>query len=112
MEHFIGCLKKYADFTGRARRQEFWMFVLVYVILSIVVSVVDMLLGTWVLGTIFSLALLIPSLAVTARRLHDTGRTGWWQLLMFIPLIGWIILIIFEVQDSHDDNQYGPNPKA
>ena len=112
MKHFIGCLKKYADFTGRARREEYWMYTLVYLILNVIISVYEYQTGGMILGFLFSFGLLLPSLAVGARRLHDTGRTGWWQLIMLIPVIGVIVLIIFYCQDSHDDNDYGPNPKA
>jgi uncharacterized membrane protein YhaH (DUF805 family) len=112
MEYFLGAYKKYADFTGRARRKEFWMFVLFYFIVSIVLGIVDSIIGFQLLGLLFSLGSLIPSLAIGARRLHDTGRSGWWQLLYLIPLIGLIIMIVFLVQDSHPDNEYGPNPKA
>lgn len=82
MDHFIGCIKRYADFTGRARRQEFWMYVLVYFLLSLAVSLVDYVLGTGILGLVFSLGLLLPTIAVTARRLHDIDRSGWWQLII------------------------------
>ena len=112
MEYFLGAYKKYADFTGRARRKEFWMFVLFYFIVSIVLGIVDSIIGFQLLGLLFSLGSLIPSLAIGARRLHDTGRSGWWQLLYLIPLIGLIIMIVFLVQDSHPDNEYGPNPTA
>lgn len=112
MEYFIDALKKYADFSGRARRKEYWMFVLFYLIFYIVFTVVDTFLGTFLLAVIFSLALFVPSISIAARRLHDTGRTGWWQLIALIPLIGAIVLIVFLVQDSHDDNKYGPNPKS
>ncbi|MGB2518518.1 DUF805 domain-containing protein [Shewanella algae] len=112
MEHFIGAIKKYADFTGRARRTEYWMFTLFYIIFSLVVSAIDYALGTTVLGLIYSLGLLLPSIAVTARRLHDTDRSGWWQLLAFIPIIGWIVLLVFYCQDSEvGDNRFGSNPK-
>ena len=111
MEYFLGAYKKYADFTGRARRQEFWMFILFYFIVSIVLGIIDSILGMQILGLLFSLGSLIPSLAIGARRLHDTGRSGWWQLLYIIPLIGLIIMIVFLVQDSQPDNEYGPNPK-
>ncbi len=112
MEYFTDALKRYADFTGRTRRKGYWMFVLFYIIFYIAASVVDYMLGTMFIGMIYSLALLIPSIAIAARRLHDTGRTGWWQLIGLIPLIGLIVLLIFYVQDSQDgDNDYGPNPK-
>lgn len=112
MEYFVRALKKYAEFSGRATRTEYWMYALFYIIFYIVASLIDGLLNTYFITSILSLALAIPSISVTARRLHDTGRTGWWQLISLIPLIGIIVLIVFLVQDSHEDNEYGPNPKA
>ena len=111
MKHFIGAFKKFADFSGRAQREEYWMFVLFYLIFSIILAVIDIVVGTAVLATIFGLVMLIPSISIAARRLHDTGRTGWWQLLI-ITGIGLIVLLVFMVLDSHDENKYGPNPKA
>ena len=124
MNWYIGVLKKYAVFSGRARRKEYWMFVLFNMIFSFVAGFIDGIFlpnlgidagGTkiGVLGTIYGLAVLIPGLAVAVRRLHDTNRTGWWLLIALVPFIGAIILIIFYVQDSQPgDNKYGPNPKA
>ena len=112
MDYFIGALKKYADFTGRARRKEYWMFYFIYMILIIVISVLDAVLSVGVFSIIFTLGMLIPSISIAARRLHDTGRSGWWQLIAFIPLIGLIILIVFLAQDGHDANEYGENPKS
>ena len=114
------CLtQKYVDFSGRARRSEYWYFVLFGIIVGVVAGIIDGILGTrgtaggtGLVGAITSLALLLPNLGVGARRLHDTGRSGWWLLIGLIPLIGWIVLIVFFVQDSHPDNQYGPNPKG
>jgi uncharacterized membrane protein YhaH (DUF805 family) len=111
MEHFFGAFKKYADFSGRARRQEYWMFILIYMIIYIVLAVLDETVGTMVLGLVFILVTLIPSISIATRRLHDTGRSGWWQLIALIPLIGTIVLIVFLAQNSHDENAYGPNPK-
>ena len=108
MDYFIGALKKYADFTGRARRTEYWMYILIYMIINIVLAV----LCLDFISMIFGLGLLIPSLSIGARRLHDTGRSGWWQLIYLVPLIGVIVMIIFLAQDSHDTNDYGVNPKA
>jgi uncharacterized membrane protein YhaH (DUF805 family) len=112
--------ERYALFNGRAMRTEFWMFQLFNFLISIVLAIVDAILGTdgggtspGVIGGLYSLAVLIPSLAVGSRRLHDTNRSGWWQLLYLIPVIGWIVLLIFFVQDSDaGENQHGPNPKA
>jgi uncharacterized membrane protein YhaH (DUF805 family) len=113
------CLQKYVGFSGRARRSEYWWFFLFTVLVSMVASVLDSILGTMsdttnvgLIGSIASLALLLPSIAVAIRRLHDTSRSGWWILIGLIPIVGWIILIVFYCQDSHGENQYGPSPKA
>lgn len=111
MNWYIEVLKKYVVFTGRARRKEYWFFVLFSFIITSVLSFIDMNLGIG-LASIYSLAVLLPSIAVLVRRLHDTGRSGWWALLMLIPLIGAIVLIVFTVQDSKPGkNQFGNNPK-
>jgi uncharacterized membrane protein YhaH (DUF805 family) len=120
MDWFIGALKKYAVFEGRARRREYWFYALFVLIISLVLNIVDRFTGTYnaayetgLLGGLFALAVLIPSLAVGARRLHDTGRSGWWLLIGLIPIVGMIVLIIFFVMDSQPGtNQYGPNPKG
>jgi uncharacterized membrane protein YhaH (DUF805 family) len=108
MEHFVSALEKFADFNGRATRTAYWMFVLI----SIIIQVILTLLGFETIAAIIILLLIIPKISVGARRLHDTGRSGWWQLIHFVPLIGLIVMIVFLVQDSVDDNEYGPNPKA
>ena len=105
------CFSKYADFTGRARRSEFWfwsLFTFIVVVLLCCIPVIG-----WILLPIAGIAFIIPSLAVGARRLHDTGKSGWWWLINLIPTVGTIILIVFWVQDSNaGENQYGANPKA
>ena len=114
MNWYLKVLKKYAVFQGRARRAEFWYFVLFNFIISFVLAFIEGLLAenSGVLTGLYSLAILIPNLAVSARRLHDTGRSGWWLLIGLIPLIGAIVLIVFWCQDSQPgDNEYGPNPK-
>lgn len=116
MQWYVEVLKKYAVFDGRAHRTEFWMFVLVSVIISIVLGVIDGIIGTYgaaggLLQGIYSLAVLLPSLGVGARRLHDIGRSGWWLLLGLIPLVGIIILIVWWAQEGDaQPNQYGSNP--
>jgi uncharacterized membrane protein YhaH (DUF805 family) len=110
MEYFLDAFRRYADFTGRATRQQYWMYVLIYVVISVVLSIIDAAIGTMVLAAIFSVVMLVPSISIATRRLHDTGRTGWWQLIGFIPFLGIIILLVFLVQDSHGENKYGPNP--
>src|SRR5690349_21225129 len=100
------CFSKYADFNGRATRSEFWWFILAVFIGGIVAAFLGHMINT-----VFSLAVLIPELAVGARRLHDTNRSGWWQLLCLIPIIGWIILIIFYAQPGQtEENQFGTAP--
>ena len=113
MDWYLAVLKKYAVFHGRARRQEYWMFVLFNFIFSIVAGFVDGLLGSVALGVIYSLAIFIPSLAVSVRRLHDTGRSGWWLLIGLVPLLGMIILLIFAALEGDEaSNEYGDNPKT
>lgn len=113
MEWYLAVLKKYAVFNGRARRKEYWMFFLLNLIFTLLLGAVDGILGTVVLGFIYSLAVLIPSIAVGVRRLHDTGRTGWWLLISLIPIIGILVLIYFMVSDGTlGHNEYGPNPKG
>jgi len=111
MEHFIDAIKRYADFSGRAQRKQYWMFVLFYVLIYIAFSIIDGLIGISLLTTIFALLMIIPSISVGVRRLHDTGRSGLWLLIGFIPIIGFIVLIIFFVQDSQGENEYGVSPK-
>ncbi|MFQ6370893.1 DUF805 domain-containing protein [Shewanella sp. YIC-542] len=113
MNYFLDPIRRYADFTGRARRKEYWMFILFYLIFSIIVSGIDYLMGTQWVGMLYSLALLLPSIALAARRLHDTDRSGWWQLLGFIPVLGWIVLLVFYCLDgTPSENRFGSNPKA
>lgn len=120
MNWYLDVLKnKYAAFDGRARRTEYWMFTLFNVIASVVLMIVDNLLGTvsstglGLLGGLYTLAILVPAIAVTLRRLHDTDRSGWWVLIGLVPFIGGIVLIVFMVMDSTPgSNKYGPNPKG
>jgi uncharacterized membrane protein YhaH (DUF805 family) len=116
---YLEVLKKYAVFSGRSRRAEYWYFVLFNIIVAIVLSLIDTLLGTFdfvqgigLLSGLYGLAVLIPTLAVTVRRLHDIDRTGWWIFINLIPLIGFIVLLVFAVTDgTPGSNRYGPNPK-
>jgi uncharacterized membrane protein YhaH (DUF805 family) len=112
MEFFTRAYKNYANFSGRDTRQQYWMFYLFYIIFAFVAGFVDALIGTdGLLGTIFILVTIIPSIAIATRRLHDIGKSGWWQLLVFIPIIGAIVLIVFlATKGSFGENQYGPNP--
>jgi len=111
---------KYATFDGRARRKEYWFFGLFCGVAYIVLAFVDGMTGTFsttsgigLLSGLFCLVVLIPSISVTVRRLHDTDRSGWWWWIALIPVVGGIILLVFMVLDSQPGaNRYGPNPKG
>ncbi|MEU1481537.1 DUF805 domain-containing protein [Streptomyces sp. NPDC005760] len=112
MSWFIEVLKKYAVFSGRARRKEYWMFVLFATIIYAVFLVISLVAKQPLIVFVPIVAFLLPGLAVTARRLHDTGRSGWWILFQFVPLAGPITLFVFSLLDGEPgDNKYGPNPK-
>ncbi len=107
------CFSQYVGFSGRARRSEYWYFTLFNIVASAIVSFISNQAGIPFLPGIFSLALILPSIAVSVRRLHDIGKCGWWELLGLVPVIGQIILIIWALRDSDPGaNQYGPNPKG
>ena len=119
MNWYLHVLKNYATFSGRARRKEYWMFFLISALISIVLTRLDILLGTYsveyeagLFSGLYSLLILIPSIAVVVRRLHDTDRSGWWILISLIPLIGVIVLFVFICLDSQPGtNRFGANPK-
>ena len=137
MEWYLKCLRQYADFSGRARRKEYWMFILFNAIISFVLGFIDGLLGLNLLSYIYALVIFIPSLAVSVRRLHDIGRCGWWYLLPMFPFIGLsallafgsftssaaiilglaalgtgILMLVWFCTDSEGgSNKWGPNPK-
>jgi uncharacterized membrane protein YhaH (DUF805 family) len=105
-------LTQYATFTGRARRSEYWWFALAYAVTYFVAAFIDMVLGTTLFTVVVALGLLVPSLAVAVRRLHDIGKSGWWLLIGLVPLVGSIVVLVFACQDSQPGtNQYGPSPK-
>jgi uncharacterized membrane protein YhaH (DUF805 family) len=136
MEWMILPLKRYAQFSGRSRRKEYWMFFLFIILCSIILGFLDGMLGLGgglthysyggggaygaganahggILSDIFSLAILIPGLAVSVRRLHDIDKSGWWILIGLIPLVGWIIVIVWYCTDgTRGPNRFGPDPKA
>ena len=118
MDWYLDAWKNYINFQGRARRKAYWMFVLFNIIAAVLAGALDGVLGLGgesgygPISGLYSLAVFLPGLALAVRRLHDTGRTGWWMLIGLIPVIGWIVLLVFFVQDSQPgSNQYGPNPK-
>lgn len=123
---FLECVKscyttKYKDFTGRARRREYWYCWLIYVILQGVIGTITNTLGgilgndsiiVWVLTLALYIAVAIPNIAVATRRLHDIGKSGWAQLIAFVPLVGWLILVYWLIKEGEPgDNKYGSNPK-
>jgi uncharacterized membrane protein YhaH (DUF805 family) len=130
MNYFIHCFKNYANFSGRARRKEYWMFVLFTIIFLILISILDGLLGTsytfnYPLGgkeipmsfgyisIAFYLAIIIPGIAVSVRRFHDIGKSGWWYFVSMIPCVGPFIGIYFMAKAGDiGENLYGPDPKA
>ncbi|MCC7520756.1 MAG: DUF805 domain-containing protein [Flavobacteriaceae bacterium] len=121
MNWYLKVLKQYADFNGRARRTEYWMFVLIYLVTLIIAAVLDNLLGlTFMEGIPYgylylavALFSLIPSISVGVRRLHDIGKSGWMYLIVLIPFVGGIwLLVLFVTEGNKGDNQYGPDPKA
>lgn len=113
MNYYLDVLKKYAVFEGRARRQEYWMFVLINIIIMGLLGAAERMLGSsGILANLYSLAILVPVLAVSVRRLHDTGRSGWLLLIGLIPVVGSIVLLVFMVLDGEADaNAFGPAPK-
>lgn len=119
MKWYLKCWQQYADFSGRARRKEYWLFTLFNAIISYVISLVfgliaistGMVFLTY-LSYVYTLAVFIPSLAVCVRRLHDVGKSGWMYLLVLIPIIGQIWLIVLFCMDSQaGENKWGANPK-
>ncbi len=112
MSWFLAAIQKYATFSGRARRKEYWMFVLFSVIFSIAASIIDAILGTMLISILYCLAIIVPSLAASVRRLHDIGKSGAWIFISLIPFIGSIwLLILLAKEGVRGDNQYGPDPK-
>jgi uncharacterized membrane protein YhaH (DUF805 family) len=115
LENYLGVLRRYAEFSGRARRSEYWQYTLVNIAIMIVLLIADSLLrkvmGFAFLQIAYGLAVLVPSLAVAARRLHDTDRSGWWMLLALIPLVGLVVIYFLAEDTAPAPNRYGPNPK-
>ncbi|MEY9873820.1 uncharacterized membrane protein YhaH (DUF805 family) [Streptacidiphilus sp. MAP12-33] len=111
MNWYTAVLKNYAGFAGRARRQEFWWFILINTVVTVVLTLVDNAIGSPILAGLYGLALLVPTLAVAVRRLHDTGRSGWLLLLSF-TCIGWFVVLFFWISEgTQGQNQYGDDPK-
>ncbi len=120
MDWYLKAVRNFLDFKTRAQRKEYWFYVLFYILFAIVASMIDNFFGmanpetgAGPIYMIYALVFLVPTIAVAVRRLHDTGRTGWWLLIAFLPVIGAIVLLVFYCLDSQPgDNKYGPNPKG
>ncbi|WKD31497.1 DUF805 domain-containing protein [Streptomyces xanthophaeus] len=114
MNHYTDVLKKYAVFSGRARRQEYWMFALFQAAAVIVLAIVDAVIGAnMIIVGLYILGTIVPTLALTVRRLHDLGKSGAWYFIMFVPFIGGIwLLVLTATAGQPQPNQYGPDPKA
>lgn len=121
MNYYLKVLRQYVDFKGRARRAEYWNFVLISFLISIALSLIDVFAfginpmagESGLLSNLYSLAIILPSLGVTVRRLHDVGKSGWFILIALIPIIGLIwLLILFFTDSKPDENKWGPSPKA
>jgi uncharacterized membrane protein YhaH (DUF805 family) len=120
MNWYLQALRQYATFEGRSRRKEYWFFVLFNMLAVIALAIVDDLAGTFseeaqmgLFSGLYLLAVFIPGLAVSVRRLHDIGRSGWWVLIGLIPILGSLVLLVLAALDSQPGgNRYGPNPKG
>jgi uncharacterized membrane protein YhaH (DUF805 family) len=116
MHYYTDVLKKYATFQGRARRQEYWMYMLFNIIIAAVLVILGAATGSKIfiiLYYVYILAVLLPSLGVTARRLHDTGRSAGWIFIVLVPFVGSLVLFIFTLlEGDRVANEYGPDPKA
>jgi uncharacterized membrane protein YhaH (DUF805 family) len=113
MDYYKLAFQRFSDFTGRSRRSEYWYFVLFNMLVAIGLFVVDSLIwGYPILYFLYAIAVIVPSIAVAVRRMHDIGKSGWWLLITFVPFVGGIILLVFLATDSQPGpNQWGNNPK-
>jgi uncharacterized membrane protein YhaH (DUF805 family) len=107
MNNFLNAYKNYIDFGSRTTRKEYWMFFLIYVAIYLLLKI----LGLNLLFIVYLIVSIVPSASITARRLHDVGSSGWWQLIAFIPVIGIVFLLIWLAQEGEGDNIYGTKPK-
>jgi uncharacterized membrane protein YhaH (DUF805 family) len=111
--------QKYAQFDGRSRRKEYWMFTLINMLIYVVIFAFTfgargslLTIAFWIFCFLYGIAAIIPSLAVSVRRLHDTGRSGWWLLISLIPFGGFVLLVFYVLDGTPGPNEYGPDPKA
>ncbi|WP_262694515.1 DUF805 domain-containing protein [Kordiimonas aquimaris] len=103
--------RRYLDFEGRSIRSEYWWWMLFVFLVNIALNIFNGSIGGTLLSSLFSLIVLIPDISVSVRRLHDIGKSGWWILLWLVPLIGWVVIVYWAVQEGDvGDNEYGPDP--
>lgn len=114
MNYYLDVLKNYATFSGRARRKEYWMFTLINTLITIALYILAFFIPVlFILYCLYGLAVLLPGLAVSVRRLHDVEKSGWWLLIALVPIVGGILLLVWEcTEGTHGANQYGEDPKA
>ena len=120
MNWYLEAFKKYAVFQGRAGRKDYWFFVLFNIIVSMVLGYIDRLTGTFVadtgfgiLSAVYTLAVILPGISVSVRRLHDTGRSGWWFLVTIVPVLGFFVFLYFMILESDPgSNKYGALPRS
>ena len=119
MEWYRMAWQKYAQFDGRSRRKEYWMFTLINMLIYVVIFAFTfgargslLAIVFWIFCFLYGIAAIIPSLAVSVRRLHDIGRSGWWLLISFIPFGGFVLLVFYVLDGTPGPNEYGPDPKA
>jgi uncharacterized membrane protein YhaH (DUF805 family) len=119
MDWYLKVLKNYVGFSGRARRKEYWMFVLFNILFAVVAMVLDNVFGLaseklhyGPIYGLYALAVFLPGLAAGIRRLHDTDRSGWWLLLCLVPLVGLVVIVFLALEGTPGSNRFGPDPKA
>lgn len=115
MEYVMSAITNWADFSGRARRSEYWYFTAAVIVVSFVIGILAAVIGDTlgaILAGLFGLAIIVPGISVAIRRLHDTGKSGWFLLLGFIPFGGFVLLFFYLQDSAPGSNEWGPNPKG
>lgn len=113
MSWYIQAIKNYCNFSARARRKEYWMFALISAVIVFVLEIIDTLIGVGLFTSLYSLFILVPELSLSFRRLHDIDKSAWWLLIVFVPIVGAIVLLVFSLKPgTAGANRYGDDPKA
>lgn len=106
MDYYLDAFRQAFDFSGRSTRKAYWMFVLINLVISLLLMGVEVVINAWGISALYNLVLIVPGISYAVRRLHDTGRSGWWLLLFLVPVIGIIIVMILLALESDGPNQY------